>query len=106
MVLDLTMPRLNGDEVFRQIMDSDPDAKVLLISGYTQEDVARHFTGQRVTGYLEKPFPPSELIAKVRAALAMQDGTPSQGAPTSAQRRTKDAAATPVDHEIPRDGSR
>ena len=68
-VLDLTMPRLSGEEVFRQIMDTRPGTRIILISGYTQEDVANHFTGHRVMGYLEKPFPPSELVAKVRSVL-------------------------------------
>ena len=101
-VLDLTMPRLNGDEVFRQIMDVRPDAKVVLVSGYTQEDVASHFTGHHVTGYLEKPFPPSELIAKIRAALLAPDGTNGAAAPPPSPRRTKETAGIPADGTIPR----
>ena len=101
-VLDLTMPRLNGDEVFRQIMDVRPDAKVVLVSGYTQEDVASHFAGHHVTGYLEKPFPPSELIAKIRAALLTPDGPDGAAAPPPSARRTKETAGLPADGTIPR----
>ncbi len=100
-VLDLTMPRLNGDEVFRQITDAQPDARVILISGYTQEDVARHFAGQQVTGYLEKPFPPSALVAKVRSVLVEADehGHPA-APPAPTDRRTKATAAAGVPREI------
>ena len=102
-VLDLTMPRLNGDEVFRQVMDIQPDARVILISGYTQEDVAGHFTGHRVTGYLEKPFPPSELVAKVRAGLFPPDGPAAAAIPPSSPRRTKEPATVHANRELPRD---
>ena len=102
-VLDLTMPRLNGDEVFRQIMDIQPDARVILISGYTQEDVAGHFTGHRVTGYLEKPFPPSELVAKVRASLLLPDGPDAAAIPPPSSRRTKETAAAHADRDASRD---
>ena len=102
-VLDLTMPRLNGDEVFRQIMDIQPDARVILISGYTQEDVAGHFTGHRVTGYLEKPFPPSELVAKVRAGLLPSDAADTAPAPPPSPRRTKEPATVHADRETSRD---
>ena len=102
-VLDLTMPRLNGDEVFRQIMDIQPDARVVLISGYTQEDVAGHFTGHRVTGYLEKPFPPSELVAKVRDALFPVAGPDPAATPPSSSRRPKEPATVHANRELPRD---
>ena len=92
-VLDLTMPHMNGDEVFRQMMDAKPQTKVILISGYTQEDVARHFTGHRVTGYLEKPFPPSELVAKIRSALL--EGPMAPGSP-SVVREPKASTATHI----------
>ena len=101
-VLDLTMPRLNGDEVFRQIMDIQPDARVILISGYTQEDVAGHFTGHRVTGYLEKPFPPSELVAKVRAALLPTDTADAYATPPPSPQRTKEPATVHADQKTSR----
>ena len=101
-VLDLTMPRLNGDEVFRQIMDIQPDARVILISGYTQEDVAGHFTGHRVTGYLEKPFPPSELVAKVRAGLLPPDTADATATPPAAPQRTKEPATVRADQKTSR----
>ena len=69
-VLDLTMPRLNGDEVYRRIRSSQPDARVIMCSGYTEEDIVRHFDSQGLAGFIEKPFKPSELIEKISAVLA------------------------------------
>ena len=69
-VLDLTMPKLSGEEVFRQIKARRPALPVILCSGYTQEDVARQFVGVELDGFIEKPFAPSLLIENLRAALA------------------------------------
>ena len=68
-VLDLTMPRMGGDEVFRQIRASHPAMPVILSSGYTEEDISRQFNGRGLSGFIEKPFAPSELIDKIGAVL-------------------------------------
>jgi PAS domain S-box-containing protein len=70
-LLDLTMPKLSGEEVFQQIVDTRPDACVILCSGYTEEDVVRQFAGRHLAGFIEKPFRPSDLIEKIRSALAV-----------------------------------
>jgi PAS domain S-box-containing protein len=68
-LLDLTMPKLSGEEVFQEILEMRPDACVILCSGYTEDDVVRQFAGRRLAGFIEKPFRPSELIEKIRSAL-------------------------------------
>ncbi len=73
-VLDLTMPKLSGEEVFRQIKAARPEVPVILCSGYTQEDVAKQFVGVKLDGFVEKPFTPSQLIEALRNALS-EDGT-------------------------------
>ncbi len=69
-VLDLTMPKLSGEEAFHQMIALRPDACVIISSGYTQADVASQFTGYTLGGFIEKPFTPSELVGKIRAVLA------------------------------------
>ena len=69
-VLDLTMPRLGGEEVFHRIRAARQDTCVILSSGYTEEDINRQFAGQGLSGFIEKPFTPSELIDKIRSVLA------------------------------------
>lgn len=86
-ILDLTMPRLNGDEALAQITALRPDACVILCSGYTKEEVDRQFAGRRLAGFIEKPFTPSELIKKIRAVLAERRGQAAEGAWLRDERR-------------------
>ena len=85
-VLDLTMPKLSGEEVFRQIKAVRPEVPVVLCSGYTQEDVAKQFIGVKLDGFVEKPFTPSQLIEALRNALS-EDSAHKQAA--QAARRDK-----------------
>ena len=90
-VLDLTMPRLGGDEVFRRIRSVSPDTRVILCSGYTEEDIVRRFDGQGLSAFLEKPFKPSELLEKVAAALAGLPGSSAELAVPVKPRQTSGA---------------
>ena len=45
-LLDLTMPKMNGDEAFEAIRRIRPDARVILSSGYCEEDVRPRFNGK------------------------------------------------------------
>jgi CheY-like chemotaxis protein len=64
-VLDLTMPGMNGDEVLQHIRARRPDVCVLLSSGYEPESMAQLEEG--VT-FLRKPWSPSELVDALRAS--------------------------------------
>jgi PAS domain S-box-containing protein len=55
-LLDLTMPHMSGDEVFREIRQQDPKARVILCSGYSEQDVAQRFVGENLTGFIHKPY--------------------------------------------------
>ena len=68
-VLDMTMPRLNGEETFREIRRIRPDARVLLMSGYSEQDATDRFSGKGLAGFLQKPFTPAKLISKLRAII-------------------------------------
>ncbi len=68
-VLDMTMPGLSGTETFDALRALDPQARILLTSGYTQERAARDAVARGAKGFLQKPFLISELVARVREAL-------------------------------------
>lgn len=68
-LLDMTMPHLNGEEAFREIRGIQNDARVLLISGYNEQDAIDQFAGKGLAGFLQKPFTPTELRDKLRAIL-------------------------------------
>lgn len=67
-LLDLTMPGVSGEEVARKLLESDPSACILLMSGYS-EQAAMQGLGAKVRGFLHKPFRPNELIRKVRSVI-------------------------------------
>lgn len=68
-LLDLAMPRKNGSETFREIIAIDKNAKVILSSGYSEEETLRLFPKSQLKEFLHKPFKPEELIMKVRKIL-------------------------------------
>ncbi|MCB2192940.1 MAG: response regulator [Deltaproteobacteria bacterium] len=68
-VLDMTMPRLSGEETFQQLRRLKPSVKVLLTSGYNEQESTNRFTGKGLAGFIQKPFTPTELRRKMRDIL-------------------------------------
>lgn len=69
-VLDLTMPRMDGLEVLRRVRRLDPSVPILLMSGYTETDVSSRSGGNAANGFIHKPFQPDDLLERVcRLAL-------------------------------------
>ncbi len=64
-VLDLTMPRMGGDEAFRELRRIDPHVKVVLSSGYSEEETTSRFNGKGLAGFIQKPFEPAELYSRI-----------------------------------------
>jgi two-component system response regulator (stage 0 sporulation protein F) len=61
-LLDMMMPGLNGDEVFRAIADERPATPVVLMSGYAEQEVVARLPGRTLAGYLHKPFQLDDLF--------------------------------------------
>ena len=70
-LLDLTMPIMNGEETLRALRAISPTVNVLLMSGYNEQDVTRMFEGRRLSGFLQKPFRADELYASVARSLGV-----------------------------------
>jgi CheY-like chemotaxis protein len=68
-LLDMTMPRLSGKETLRALREIRGDVRVLLSTGYAQEDVARRF-GEDAPRCIRKPYRPEALLEAVRQLLA------------------------------------
>jgi DNA-binding NtrC family response regulator len=68
-ILDLTLPHLGGEEVFRQLRLQRPDVRVLLMSGYQELAGANPLAGQGLAEFLPKPFRMEDLLTAVRRAL-------------------------------------
>ena len=68
-LLDLTMPRMGGEEAFRRLRQLSPDVRVLLSSGYSAQEATSVFAGKGLAGFVEKPFTSALLLEKLRAVL-------------------------------------
>jgi signal transduction histidine kinase/CheY-like chemotaxis protein len=69
-LLDLTMPHMSGEETFREIRQLQPNARILLMSGYSEQEATNRFTGKGLSGFVQKPFTPESLLAKLMEVLA------------------------------------
>ena len=69
-LMDITMPGMNGVETFEELHLLYPALPVILMSGYSVEDVAIHFGDASGSDFLQKPFLPSHLKEKLRRLLA------------------------------------
>jgi two-component system cell cycle sensor histidine kinase/response regulator CckA len=69
LLTDTVMPGRSGPELVRILAAERPDLKVLYMSGYTPEGVLRHGLLDGAVAFLQKPFTPDALVAKVRSAL-------------------------------------
>lgn len=69
MLLDLTMPDLSGDEVFRELKIINPNVKVILASGYNSSDVSQRLVGRGIAEFLQKPFNYNTLKEKIENVL-------------------------------------
>jgi two-component system cell cycle sensor histidine kinase/response regulator CckA len=82
-LLDLTMPVLDGEGAFRAIRALRHDVPVVLMSGYSEHEATARFVGEGLAGFLQKPFGVSALEACVRTAIAQKN--PPQAVISSAR---------------------
>jgi len=68
-ILDMVMPEKSGKQTFKEIKAIKPDAKVLLCSGYGQEQYFHEVFEEGAAGFLQKPFRLNQLLGKVEEAL-------------------------------------
>jgi signal transduction histidine kinase/CheY-like chemotaxis protein len=68
-MLDLSMPQMGGDEVLPELRKIRPEIKVLVSSGYSESETMTLFKGQRVSGFIQKPYTGADLAEKVKACL-------------------------------------
>jgi PAS domain S-box-containing protein len=72
-ILDMVMPDMDGEEVFRRMQEIRPDVKVLFASGYYVVEQAQSLMIEGVCDFLQKPFNMHQLSTKVRTMI---DGNP------------------------------
>ena len=68
-LLDLTMPRMGGEEAFRRLHAIRPNVPILLASGYDQQQLSTRLSGLGLAGFVPKPYELRGLREKLRDAL-------------------------------------
>lgn len=68
-LLDLTMPHMDGDATFDALRRLSADIKVVLMSGYNEQEVTRQFAGRGLAAFLQKPFRAEDLDNVIRRVL-------------------------------------
>jgi two-component system cell cycle sensor histidine kinase/response regulator CckA len=70
LLTDVVMPEFSGAELARKLAESRPTLRVLYMSGYTDEAIIHHGVLAANIAYLQKPFTPEVLAAKVKEVLS------------------------------------
>jgi hemerythrin-like metal-binding protein/PAS domain S-box-containing protein len=76
-LMDLTMPRMDGEETYRALRSLGMLIPVILTSGFCEADVLDHFRGKGIAGFLQKPYRLRLLVLAVRKALDQTQGLPA-----------------------------
>ena len=74
-LLDHSMPGMDGVTVFRELRKISPDIKILLASGYSEEEVTERFKGQGLNGFIQKPFTLDRLTDAVHRVMGTSSFT-------------------------------
>jgi len=68
-LLDLSMPKMDGVTAYHEMKKIDADVPVILCSGYSEDDATRSFAGETLAGFLQKPYKLDLLSEKLRAVI-------------------------------------
>ncbi len=68
-LLDLTMPHMDGEQAFAELRRVRPDVRVVLMSGFNAQEAMVRFTGKGLASFLQKPFTLGELRTVLQEVL-------------------------------------
>jgi two-component system, cell cycle sensor histidine kinase and response regulator CckA len=68
-LLDLTMPEMSGAEVARLLQEINPEVKIFIASGYSEQEIKKKVPTDKIEGFIQKPFPLDVLLEKVQNAM-------------------------------------
>jgi len=79
-ITDVVMPQMSGLELAESVGVLRPDARVLYMSGFTNDAVVRHGVGDDGLCFIQKPFSPDSLALKAREVLDQIGARENSGA--------------------------
>ena len=68
-ILDLTMPQMDGEQCFYELMQLKPDIKVVMSSGFSEQEITQKFVGRGLAGFVQKPYKLSALKKTIQKIL-------------------------------------
>jgi len=68
-LMDLSMPGMDGRECCRELLHMDPTVKIILASGYSERDTAARFAERGLAGFIRKPYSLAALKTILETAL-------------------------------------
>jgi CheY-like chemotaxis protein len=71
-LMDLTMPRMDGREAFLRMREIAPDVPVVLTSGFSENDAVSDFAGRGLAGFLPKPYQRRQFDEIMQKALELR----------------------------------
>jgi CheY-like chemotaxis protein len=69
-LLDLTMPFMDGEETFHRLRELRPDVPVVMCTGFIQHERLQRLLSEGLSGFLRKPVAPDEIVSHIRSTLA------------------------------------
>jgi CheY-like chemotaxis protein len=72
-LLDMTMPRMDGEQTLDALHRKNPNLPVILSSGYSERQMADRFNGKGLAGFLQKPYQSKELIGKILEVMSKRE---------------------------------
>ncbi|MDX8408423.1 MAG: response regulator [Mariprofundales bacterium] len=69
-LLDMTMPGMDGVTCFRHLQEIQPNVRVVVVSGYSEQDVLTEFGQDQLAGFVHKPFDPQQLQRLLKQAIS------------------------------------
>lgn len=68
-LMDMTMPKMDGQSCFRALREINPDVRVILSSGYNEQEATSRFVGKGLAGFVQKPYSANQLAETLQAVL-------------------------------------
>jgi CheY-like chemotaxis protein len=68
-ILDFFLPVMDGDAVFDELRNLNPDINVVLSSGFAEQNKLGHMLAQGLRGFIPKPYSRAKLLEQVRTTL-------------------------------------